>query len=333
MKVHADSETSDPMDVEIKQLKETNSLVEEFMLLANISVASKLYEAFPQSAMLRRHAPPPPSNFEILSDQLRVCKNLSINVESSSALANSLDKCVDPNDPYFNTLVRIKATRCMLAAEYFCSGSLSFSEFRHYGLAMPIYTHWTSPIRRYADVVAHRQLAAAIGYEYLHPSLRDKPKLEGVCQNINRRHRNAQFAGRASVEYYVGQVLRNKDIISDGYVISVFSNGFVVFVPQSGVEGVIHNNDLRNPDSRFDEELYTIVYHSDTSNEVKIQLFGKVKIKIETVLDEGTKTRGYNSNWRNLLFKLGVPKYKIFVFCDSDFAFQLPAFRLIKYPY
>src|SRR5690606_15575008 len=100
-----------------------------------------------------------------------------------------------------------------------------------YGLATPIYTHFTSPIRRYADVVAHRQLAAAIEYEPLDPSLLSKQRLEAVCKNINVRHRNAQFAGRASVEYYVGQALKGRATSEDGFVMRIFSNGFVVFVP------------------------------------------------------------------------------------------------------
>ncbi|KAM9894428.1 hypothetical protein OXX69_011365, partial [Metschnikowia pulcherrima] len=198
VKVHMDSETSDPGEVEIKKLLETNSLVEEFMLLANISVARKIYDAYPQTAMLRRHAAPPATNFEALNEILRVRKpGMSISLESSRALADSLDRCVDEKDPYFNTLIRIMSTRCMMAAEYFSSGVYGYPDYRHYGLAVDIYTHFTSPIRRYCDVVAHRQLAGAIGYEMLDLSHRDKNKMELITKNINRRHRNAQFAGRS----------------------------------------------------------------------------------------------------------------------------------------
>lgn len=85
VKVHMDSETSDPGEVEIKKLLATNSLVEEFMLLANISVARKIYEAFPQTAMLRRHAAPPATNFEALNEMLQLRKGMSISLESSKA--------------------------------------------------------------------------------------------------------------------------------------------------------------------------------------------------------------------------------------------------------
>ena len=163
---------------------------------------------------------------------LKVRRNLFLDVSSSKALATSLDACVVPGDSFFNTLIRILATRCMLSAEYFPSGTFSPPDYRHYGLATDIYTHFTSPIRRYADVVVHRQLAAAIGYEELHPSLRDRAGLENVCQNINYRHRMGQMAGRASVEYFVGQSLKGKTQVEEAYVMRVLKNGFVVFVPR-----------------------------------------------------------------------------------------------------
>ncbi len=291
VKVEMESETSDPIDVKTKQLLDTNSLVEEFMLLANISVARKIYSAFPQTAMLRRHGAPPKSNFEELANQLKVKRNHSLHVDSSKALADSLDKCVDPKEPFFNTLVRILATRCMMSAEYFCSGTQAYPEFRHYGLASEIYTHFTSPIRRYADLVAHRQLAAAIDYEPLDASVRSKAKLEAVCKNINIRHRNAQQAGRASVSYYVGQALKGRRIEEEGFVMKVFSNGFVVFVPRFGIEGLIRLRDLAEPEPEgvFDADTYTL--KTIGSKEVTVELFEKVTVRISDVLEESTGQR------------------------------------------
>lgn len=291
VKVHVDSETSDPGEIEVKEMLETNSLVEEFMLLANISVAKQIYEAFPQTAMLRRHGTPPATNFENLNEQLRVKKGLSINLESSKTLADSLDKCTDSKDPFFNTLVRIMATRCMLAAEYFSSGSYAYPEFRHYGLASEIYTHFTSPIRRYADIVAHRQLAASIDYEPLDQSHREKSKMERICQNINKRHRNAQFAGRASIEYYVGQVLKSDESTQEGYVIKVFSNGVAILVPKFGVESLIRLEDIGDADTaEFDEENFALTVDTPAGKRT-ISVFDKVNVHVESVKDESTGKR------------------------------------------
>jgi len=74
---------------------------------------------------------------------------VELNVDTSRDLANSLDKAVKLDNPFFNTMLRILATRCMLQAVYFASGTKTYDEFLHYGLAAPIYTHFTSPIRRY----------------------------------------------------------------------------------------------------------------------------------------------------------------------------------------
>ncbi|OTB05516.1 hypothetical protein M426DRAFT_10558 [Hypoxylon sp. CI-4A] len=292
VKVEMESETSDPIDVKTKALLDTNSLVEEFMLLANISVAGKIYEAFPQTAILRRHGAPPKTNFDELANQLKVKRGFELRFDSSKALADSLDECVDPKEPFFNTLVRIMATRCMMSAEYFTAGTQAYPEFRHYGLASEIYTHFTSPIRRYADLVAHRQLAAAIDYEPMHASVRSRGRLEAVCKNINVRHRNAQLAGRASIAYYVGQSLRGRVATEDGFVMKIFSNGFVVLVPRFGIEGLIRLRDLADPEpeSVFDAERYTLA--TSGSAEWKVELFMKVTVRIQDVKDEATGKRG-----------------------------------------
>jgi exosome complex exonuclease DIS3/RRP44 len=93
VRFNLENDSQDPVDVEMKELKETNALVEEFMLLANISVAKKIYSKFPSSAMLRKHAAPPTNNFDQLRKTLAE-KGFVLETENSKALADSLDKAV-----------------------------------------------------------------------------------------------------------------------------------------------------------------------------------------------------------------------------------------------
>lgn len=75
-------------------------------------------------------------------------QGFDLKTDSNKELAASLDAAVNKENPYMNTMLRILATRCMLQAVYFCSGTVAQNDFYHYGLAAPIYTHFTSPIRR-----------------------------------------------------------------------------------------------------------------------------------------------------------------------------------------
>ncbi|KAJ1024369.1 hypothetical protein NDA18_004538 [Ustilago nuda] len=312
VRIHLDSpEQAGPIEVEQKEMRETNSLVEEFMLLANVSVAQRIYEVFPMTAVLRRHLAPPRTNFENLQDILQKRRRMELDVSSSGALAASLDKCVDPKDPTFNTLVRIMATRCMLAAEYFCSGSVARDTFGHYGLAAGMYTHFTSPIRRYADVLAHRQLAAAINYEPLHPSLHSKDYVDEMLKLVNKRHRSAQQASRTSVEFYVGLSIaqRNamlattedcsrksqKDTVqgeggmqASAYVIRVFRNGLAVFVNQFGLEGLItFNQEVQLDQDNHQINIPTSV--SGLSKDLELGIFDQCTVQIGMSKDHATK--------------------------------------------
>nr|CAD1835273.1 unnamed protein product [Ananas comosus var. bracteatus] len=238
VKFQIDTETHDPLDIGMYQIREANQMIEEFMLAANVAVAEKILKHFPLVSLLRRH--PSPTK-EMLEPLLRTATavGLDLDVSSSKALADSLDRAVS-DDPYFNKLIRILATRCMTQAVYFCSGDLSPSEFYHYGLAAPLYTHFTSPIRRYADVIVHRLLAAALGIAKLPPVFQDGPQLTSVADNLNYRHRNAQMASRASVELHTLIYFRKRPTDTEARIVKVKANGFIVFVPKFGIEGPVY---------------------------------------------------------------------------------------------
>lgn len=197
MKFNLDAETNTINDICMYKSFETNSLVEEFMLLANVWVAKKIYESYPSCAVLRRH--PPPKEKE-LNNFVNILKERGFTIDTSSSLSmgESLDKVSKKNDPFFNKLVRSLLTRTMNQAKYFPSCEFSYEEFYHYGLAMEIYTHFTSPIRRYADVLVHRLLAAALEIDYLPMDMSNKVKADRECTQMNRQNRVGFFCGKDS---------------------------------------------------------------------------------------------------------------------------------------
>ncbi|GAB1299143.1 Exosome complex exonuclease RRP44 [Apodemus speciosus] len=275
IRFHMDSETHDPIDLQTKELRETNSMVEEFMLLANISVAKKIHEEFSEHALLRKHPAPPPSNYEVLVKAAK-SKNLEIKTDTAKSLADSLDRAESPEFPYLNTLLRILATRCMMQAVYFCSGM--DNDFHHYGLASPIYTHFTSPIRRYADIIVHRLLAVAIGADCTYPELTDKHKLSDICKNLNFRHKMAQYAQRASVAFHTQLFFKSKGIVSEeAYILFVRKNAIVVLIPKYGLEGTVFFEEKDKPKPRlvYDDEIPSLRIEGTV-----FHVFDKVKVKI-----------------------------------------------------
>ena len=163
-----------------------------------------------------------------------------------------------------NTMLRILATRCMMQAVYFSSGTLAQTDFYHYGLAAPIYTHFTSPIRRlfsqpfstqqqqrvvavcflnvhflmvlfssplscrYADLLVHRLLAVAVGADITYTELLNRKSVQQVCNNLNYRHKMSQYAQRSSVALHTHLFFRHRVQDEDGYVLFVRQNALQV---------------------------------------------------------------------------------------------------------
>ncbi|XP_076263705.1 exosome complex exonuclease RRP44-like protein Dis3 [Rhynchophorus ferrugineus] len=276
VKILMDSETMEPLDVEVKKMYETNSMVEEFMLLANISVAEKILQDFPDCAMLRRHPTPPAANFDPL---VKAGKHLGFNIEIDTGknLATSLDKACNKENPYLNTMLRMLATRCMLQAVYFASGTLQKNDYYHYGLAVPLYTHFTSPIRRYADIIVHRLLAVSCGSDSTYPDLLDKQKTTDLCQNLNYRNRMAQYAGRASVAFNIHLFFKGKLNDEEGYVLFVRKNALQILIPKYGLETTLYLvKKGENSTFEYDEEN-----QSQRSGDVVLHAFDPVTVRLK----------------------------------------------------
>ncbi|CAG8495533.1 4014_t:CDS:10, partial [Acaulospora colombiana] len=287
VKFTLDFDSQDPVDVEMKELRETNALVEEFMLLANISVAEKIYSRFPKSALLRNHPSPFKEKLEELSRALGQF-GLSIQHDSSKSLADSLDKAVIKGDQYFNTLLRIMTTRCMLPAAYICSGSVAPENYWHYGLATNIYTHFTSPIRRYPDIIVHRMLAASLNADSSYDrELTDARKMQELCESLNYRHRMAQMAARNSVELHTNIFFREKIEENDGYVVKILNNGFVVFIPKYGIEGVVCSPKSQKSSTAAPSPIVYNIHSnclestSETGSKISVKLFDQVTVQVK----------------------------------------------------
>ncbi|KAL3995653.1 RNB domain family protein [Acanthocheilonema viteae] len=270
IRFNIDSETKDPINVEEKKVLATNSMVEEFMLLANISVAERITVDFPDCALLRRHPIPPEENYKPVIDMAKA-KGFKMNVESGKALSESLDKAMDPSNTMLNTLFRMLTTRCMTQAVYFCSGSLPIEQYVHFGLAAPIYTHFTSPIRRYADIMVHRLLSASICADSTFPEMLKGDLVTKIANNLNYRHKQAQYAGRASVLLNTLFYFKGRTELHDGFVMGIRKNGIQVFVPAYGFESIVVFPSGSN---------YQVTDDSLVAEGVEIRNFQRVTVKL-----------------------------------------------------
>lgn len=279
VRFETDQEGDEITNVSVYETYETNQLVEEFMLLANVVVAQHIAKSFPNCALLRRHPTPSVDMFEPLLKIARAL-NVEIDVSSNKQLSRSLQKVEEKfeaeNDPFKATLFRISTTRCMTQALYFSAGEASQEEYFHYGLASNIYTHFTSPIRRYADIIVHRMLSHSIGYSSFPDNLLHSKAIQKIADHLNERHVAAQRAARDSVALHVLRLLRGEEREEEGRVFRLLSNGIVVMLPKYGLEGLVRfEKNSISPLLDEDKQILT------TPKGTKLKIYDKVRVSIQ----------------------------------------------------
>ena len=226
-----DKDTGLPNGYHIHQQQDSNKLVEEFMLLANMAVAHHIYNAFPISAILRRHPQP---HQKLLDDLMQLCKSLEVdfNCSSSKAIQQSLAK-IPSLSPEHEILVQL-TMKPMKNAEYFCAGCIEDTAYAHYALSVPLYTHFTSPIRRYPDILVHRMLAASLAID--EQVNKTSEELDVIASHCNDRKLASKTCSELSSEMFFGIFVREcGPLEEDGIVAGVMDQSFDILVPKLGL--------------------------------------------------------------------------------------------------
>ncbi len=265
-------EKGEPTEVYFKESKDSNKLIEEFMLLANRKVAEFVTRKIPpkeKTFVYRVHDEPAMEKLLELKNFIQKF-GYDLDLKNRKSIINSINGLLgEVKEKPEENLIETLTIRSMSKAVY------TTDNRGHYGLAFDFYTHFTSPIRRYPDVMVHRLLQ-----DYLNKkSSPNKSEYEKKCIHSTNMEIQAASAERDSIKYMQAKyILKFKGQIFEGVITGVTEWGIYVELVENKVEGMVRRTEMRDDYYYFDEDEYTMV--GEVTHK-KYRLGDLVKVKVK----------------------------------------------------
>ncbi|KAI7858963.1 hypothetical protein BDC45DRAFT_553924 [Circinella umbellata] len=234
------------------------TFIKELLLQANISVAQKISSHLPDQAICRRQAPPVKRKIRELEAYAARHLGVSLDVSNAKTIEHSVSSI---QDTQLRKLVTSLVLKTFYPPKYYCTGTLDILKYSHYALNVPLFTHFTAPSRRYADIIVHRQLDTVLSDDkqfYL-----DRDTIQKLAQHCNVKKEAGRAAREQTSLLFLSRYLCAKQqppvnnivVFRDAIVVAVFDQYFDVLVPDLNIEKRIHLAHLPVWRSNFDEHI------------------------------------------------------------------------------
>lgn len=283
-------------------------IVNEISHKVNNAIAAKIHASLGDQALLRRHSLPTLQKMEAF---VRRATNLGFKIDTtnSSTLQRSILKI---QDPVKRQCVEILLYKCMSRGKYYVAGKQDPDSYGHYYFNIPLYTHFTAPLRRYADLIVHRQLKTVLSKADEDRSV-DLDALKATADYCNFKKDCAANAQEQAIHLLLSQTINEisesaGQLLCMGTVIQVYESSFDVFIPEFGVEKRVHGDQLPLVKAEFDKssrllELYwekgvdsatfippdeqsSLSYRSSIKNKYRTSSLQAAKMQSKTLLEK-----------------------------------------------